>query len=59
MVDLEERTLEPVPERCEVCGVPLTADEQAAAREDGAPALCSIHADEVLALDPAELDEPA
>jgi hypothetical protein len=43
-VDLEEKTLETVGDRCEECGAKLTAEEQQAAMESGGPALCSIHA---------------
>ena len=45
-MDLEERTLEKVGDRCEECGAKLTAAEQQAAMESGGPALCSIHAAE-------------
>jgi hypothetical protein len=45
-VDLEERTLEDVGDRCEECGVELTPQEQQAVLESGGPALCSIHAAE-------------
>ncbi len=47
-MDLEERTIEDVGERCEVCGAKLTSAELQAALESGEPALCSIHADEVV-----------
>ena len=45
-MDLEEHTpeLDPVGERCEVCGASLTAGEQRAAMESGGPALCTVHA---------------
>jgi len=52
---LEEHTLEDLPEQCEECGAPLTEEEQAAVLETGGPALCSVHAAEVLAVD--DLDE--
>jgi uncharacterized protein with PIN domain len=45
-VDLEERTLEQVGDRCEECGAKLTTAEQQAVLESGGPALCSIHAAE-------------
>ena len=35
-------------DRCEVCGTKLTAAEMQAALESGGPAMCSIHADEVV-----------
>jgi hypothetical protein len=55
-MDLEERTLESVGDRCEECGAPLTEDEQRAVLESGGPALCKIHAAEVVPED--ELDAP-
>jgi hypothetical protein len=45
-VDLEERTVERVGDRCEECGAKLTPAEQQAVLESGGPALCSIHAAE-------------
>lgn len=45
-VDLEEKTIEELPERCEECGAKLTPGEIQAAMESGGPALCSIHAAE-------------
>jgi hypothetical protein len=45
-VDLEEKTLEQVGDRCEECGAKLTPAEQQAVLESGGPALCSIHAAE-------------
>jgi hypothetical protein len=50
-VDLEERTLETVGDRCEECGAPLTADEMQAVLESGGPALCKIHAAEDVPVD--------
>ena len=50
-VDLEERTLENVGDRCEECGAPLTADEMRAVLESGGPALCKIHAAEEVPVD--------
>ena len=47
-MDLEERTLETVPDRCEECGARLTPQELEAVLESGGPALCTIHADEVV-----------
>ena len=43
-MDLEERSLEKVGDRCEECGAKLTPEEQQAAMESGGPALCSTHA---------------
>ncbi len=57
---LEERTIEELPDHCEECGAPLTDAEKQAVLESGGPALCSIHAAEVLAVDDeAGVDEPA
>jgi hypothetical protein len=47
-MDLEERTLETVPDRCEECGARLTPQELEAVLESGGPALCTIHAAEVV-----------
>jgi len=58
-MDLEERTLETVGERCEECGAALTESELKQAMEAGGPALCTVHAAEVAPLDPDALDEPA
>jgi hypothetical protein len=49
-VDLEERTLETVGDRCEECGAKLTQEEIAAVLESGGPALCKIHAADVVPL---------
>ena len=45
-MDLEEKSLEQVGDRCEECGAKLTEAELQAALESGGPALCSIHAAE-------------
>jgi hypothetical protein len=55
-MDLEEKSLEHVSDRCEECGAKLTPQEIQAAMESGGPALCSIHADEVVPLGEDELD---
>jgi hypothetical protein len=47
-MDLEERTLETASDRCEECGAELTPAELQAVLESGGPALCSIHAAEVV-----------
>jgi hypothetical protein len=47
-MDLEERTLETVSNRCEECGAELTPAELEAVLESGGPVLCSIHAAEVV-----------
>lgn len=59
-MDLEERTLETIGDRCEECGAKLTQEEQAAVLESGGPVLCKIHAAEVVPLaeeDSAEATE--
>jgi hypothetical protein len=45
-MDLEEKTLETVGDRCEECGAKLTERELQQVLESGAPALCTIHAQE-------------
>jgi uncharacterized protein with PIN domain len=45
-MDLEEKSLEQVGDRCEECGARLTQAEIQAVMESGGPALCSIHAAE-------------
>ena len=55
-MDLEEKTIEKPGDRCEVCGTKLTAAEIQAALESGGPALCSIHADEVVPVADDEAD---
>ncbi len=58
-VDLEEKTIEKPGDRCEVCGTKLTGVEIQAALESGGPALCSVHADEVVPVaDEDDLAEP-
>ena len=47
-MELEERTLERVGDRCEECGAKLTQRELEQVIESGGPALCSIHAAEVV-----------
>jgi hypothetical protein len=55
-MDLEERTLDDTLEQsCTVCGARLTKLEIDAAREQGGPFLCSVHAAEELPA--ADLDE--
>jgi hypothetical protein len=56
-MDLEEHTLESVGDTCEECGAKLTQEELAAVLEAGGPALCKIHAAEVVPL--AEEDTTA
>jgi methionyl-tRNA synthetase len=47
-MDLEEKTLEEVGDRCEECGAKLTPRELEQVLESGGPALCTIHAQEVV-----------
>lgn len=47
-MDLEERTLETASDRCEECGAQLTPAELEAVLESGGPALCAVHAAEVV-----------
>ncbi|MEA2317134.1 MAG: hypothetical protein QOD44_1323 [Solirubrobacteraceae bacterium] len=47
-MDLEEHTLETVGDRCEECGAKLTQRELELVIESGGPALCTIHAAEVV-----------
>jgi len=47
-MDLEERTLEDISDRCEECGARLTPQELQTVLESGGPSLCSIHAAEVV-----------
>lgn len=56
-MDLEERTIEQIGDRCEECGAPLTEQEQQQALESGGPALCSVHAAELLAADELDVDD--
>lgn len=47
-MDLEEKSLDEIGDRCEECGAKLTKAEIQAALESGGPALCTVHADEVV-----------
>jgi hypothetical protein len=47
-MDLEEQTLEKVGDHCEECGAKLTSRELEQVIESGGPALCTIHAAEVV-----------
>jgi hypothetical protein len=47
-MELEERTLETVGDRCEECGAKLTERELQQVIESGGPALCTVHAAEVV-----------
>jgi hypothetical protein len=51
MVDLEERTIESLPERCSSCGATLTSAEKQRILDSGSPvALCTTCAAEADAL---------
>lgn len=50
-MSLEERTLETIGDRCEVCGAELTREELEDILEAGGPVLCQVHADELVELD--------
>jgi methionyl-tRNA synthetase len=58
-MDLEEKTIEQPGDHCEECGAKLTPAEIQAVMESGGPALCSVHADEVVPVpeDEAEFGE--
>jgi hypothetical protein len=57
-MDLEEKTLEQVGDRCEECGAKLTQRELEQVLESGGPALCTIHAQEQVAVsDTGDLEE--
>jgi hypothetical protein len=47
-MDLEEKTLETVGDRCEECGATLTQRELELVIENGGPVLCTVHAAEVV-----------
>jgi hypothetical protein len=52
MPDLEERTIERLPERCQNCGATLTDEEKATALETGASVvLCKVCAAERVPLE--------
>lgn len=56
MPDLEERTIEDLPERCESCGATLTrAEKELALERESSPVLCSIcAAEQAPAAEPGE-----
>jgi hypothetical protein len=47
-MDLEEKTLGTVGDRCEECGAKLTQSELELVIENGGPVLCTVHAAEVV-----------
>jgi ribosome-binding protein aMBF1 (putative translation factor) len=58
MADLEERTVESLPDRCESCGATLTtAEKQRILDEGAAMALCTTCAAEAEAVPDEALDE--
>lgn len=60
-MELEERTIETLPDRCENCGATLTEAEKQAALERGrTPVLCTTCAAEAEAalVDEPELEDP-
>jgi uncharacterized protein with PIN domain len=56
-MDLEEKSLEPVGDRCEECGAELTQRELEQVIESGGPALCTVHAQEVVSVADEDLEE--
>ena len=54
-MELEERSIERIGDRCEVCGTRLTTQELEAILESGGPVLCQVHLDELVPV--AEEDE--
>jgi hypothetical protein len=56
-MDLEEKTLEQVGDRCEECGAKLTERELQQVLESGGPALCTIHAQEEVPVADEDLEE--
>lgn len=58
-MELEEREgIEPIRDRCEECGAQLTDAEIRAVLENGGPALCTVHAADIVPL-PSPDDGPA
>jgi hypothetical protein len=57
-VDLEERTIETLPDRCQNCGATLTDAEKQTALEEGSQlVLCTTCAAEATALPEEEVEE--
>jgi hypothetical protein len=60
VADLEERTIEQLPERCQNCGAKLTdAEKQTALDEGSSVVLCKICAAEVVPIDSPDADSEA
>jgi hypothetical protein len=59
-MELEERSIEQLPERCQNCGARLTSAEKARALEEasGGPVLCTICASDQVPLGDEEAEEP-
>jgi uncharacterized protein with PIN domain len=60
-VELEERTIEQLPDRCQNCGATLTDAEKSAALTEGPPSglvLCTTCAADVVPVDDVEELEP-
>jgi hypothetical protein len=58
-MDLEEHTgVETATDRCEECGVKLTAREMELALENGGPLLCTTHAAEIAPLGDEAAGDP-
>jgi uncharacterized protein with PIN domain len=49
-MDLEEKSLEQMGDRCEECGAKLTERELEQVLESGGPVLCTIHAQDEVAV---------
>ena len=59
-MELEERTIEQLPDRCQNCGAELTDAEKQAALTEGPPSglvLCATCASEVVPVDEGEDEE--
>lgn len=56
-MELEERTIETMGDRCEICGAALTREELEEILETGGPVLCAVHADEIVPLEEEEAPE--
>jgi hypothetical protein len=60
LMELEERTIEQLPDRCQNCGATLTDAEKQTALTEGPPSglvLCTTCASEVVPMDEVEEDD--
>ena len=60
-MELEERTIEQLPDRCQICGATLTDAEKSSSLTEGPPSglvLCTTCAAEVVPVDDVEELEP-